>query len=122
MGRTPLEQSSLDLRDPPEDWVQTVGRTSGPSKGTFRGYLGDGKVERISLPFRCLYTYGTGQSMSELGDSGSLVRCQSMAVGYIFGGGTTEEVPLCSTWVSDLNMVRERIKEKWEKDLIVYTG
>lgn len=120
MTGIPLQQSNTDITTI-EDKIHMVGRTSGPSSGMLRGYLCDAKVERFPQKFRSLYAYGMkGKFMSEAGDSGAWVRAEDTAIGYVFGGGGTDEVLLESSWILDLNKVCARINERWGKDLCVY--
>jgi len=113
----------LDLDDGAP--ISMVGRSTGASRGKLLGYLGDGKVERIAEPFRCMFAsggLGAQVSFSEAGDSGSWVRKGAYAIGYVFGGGVADGVPLAASWIADLNVVCLRFHERWGKKLTVYAG
>jgi hypothetical protein len=105
-----------------ESKINTVGRTTGQSEGIFRGYLADGKVERLQEPFQCKYACGHHRPFSGTGDSGAWVREGSAAVGYIFGGGETDDMRLCTSWIADLRAVCARVEERWGKKLVLYEG
>ena len=103
--------------------IYMAGRSSGASFGKLLGYLGDGKVERIAEPFRCLFASGrkgVELPFSDAGDSGSWVRKGPFAIGYVFGEGVTASEPLAASWIADLNVVCSRIQERWGKKLTVY--
>jgi len=100
--------------------VHMVGRTTGSSKGKIKGILIDGKVERLKDPFQCRWVYGEGRAFSEVGDSGSWVRAGGVAIGYIFGGGYTDEIKLESSWLCGIDETLKRIKARWGIDLEVW--
>jgi hypothetical protein len=98
-----------------ERTINMIGQTAGQSGGSFRGYLGDAKVERHQEPFQCRYAHGLYQPFSGVGESGAWIREESAAVGFVFGVGETDEVRLCTSWVADLRAVCAR----WGKKLVV---
>ncbi|KAI5777809.1 hypothetical protein EDC01DRAFT_677159 [Geopyxis carbonaria] len=113
-----LTQPSMDYDEPIQEHFRMVGRTTGSMGGTFRGYRGDAKVERIKTPFRCLYAWGE-EKMCDPGDAGAWFCLGSKAVGYMLGGGTSEDIPIGIMLVADLEKVCWRILDKYGIELIV---
>lgn len=118
-----LEPPKTDLETLHDALLDTVGRTSGGSSTWFNGFWADVKLPRLSEPFRCRYAQ-SWLVETVPGDSGSLVRYNSEAIGLRFGGALCQAYfsQIRMTWIADLVAICERIKEKWGKDLVVYEG
>ena len=103
-----------------DEEVHMVGRTTGLSKGKIKDVLIDVKLERLKDPFQCRWIYGEGRPFSDVGDSGSWVRVGNVVIGYIFGGGYTDEIELESSWLCGVDEALKRIKARWGIDLEVW--
>jgi hypothetical protein len=97
-----------------ERTINMIGRKTGQSEGSFRGYLRYAKVERMPMA-------STSPSLMWVARGRGSVRNRRQW-GLSLGFGETDEVRLCTSWVADLRAVCARVEGRWGKKLVVYEG
>jgi hypothetical protein len=99
------------------------GRTTSNGKGALEGMLGDGKVERFPEHFTTVYASGRRGVLGTDGDSGTpgVDEETDETPGYMFGAGSTDEIPHEVSWFTCTTENLERIEALWDTKFVLAT-